>query len=201
MISKRKVGEAAARVVNGGSTKPELKVKIQDAMLAAAQARDTFILQLFSANKQQGIHTFPFDIISTFELTVADGKVELPRRGLSILKNNSGIYRVATSDYEEPQELIPTKRGDNTLYSGQLGNNIEGRPSYYPLRQTLYTQGVGDGCKLEVDMVVAGEEFDSDEFFCIPPEAETDVINMAIQRLAMMMQAPEDMLTDSKANQ
>lgn len=201
MITKRKVGEAAYRAVNGGSTKPELKVKIQDAMLAAAQARDTFLLQLFSANRQQGNFTFPFDVLSTFELTVADGKVELPRRALSVLRNNSGIYRVATMDCEEPQELIPTRRGDDTLYKGQLGKDIEGRPSYYPLRQTLYVQGVGDGCKLEVDMVVAGEEFDSDEFFCIPIESQADVINMAIQRLMIMAQTPQDIFTDSKANQ
>jgi hypothetical protein len=201
MITKRKVAEAAARVVNGGSTKPELKVKIQDAMLAAGQARDSYLMQLFSANNDQGNFTFPFDVLSTFELTVQDGKVVLPRRVLSILKHNSGIYRVATSDCEEQQELIPTRRGSNTLYSGQLSRNLEGRPSYYPLRDTLYVQGVGDGCKLEIDAVISGEEFTADEFFALPPEAENDVINMAIQRLAMMMQSPEDMLTDSKANQ
>jgi hypothetical protein len=201
MITKKKVGEAVLRAVMGGSTKPELKVKIQDAMLASAQARDAWILQFFSASKMEGYHTFPFDILSTYELVVSNSKVTLPRRGLSVLKHNSGIYRVVTTDCNHPQELIPTRRGSDTLYSGQVGAALEGRPSYFPLRQDLYVKGVQDGCVLLVDYVVAGEEFGLDEFFCIPPEAETEVINLAISRMSIQAQTPEDLYTDSKSNQ
>ena len=122
-ISKKKLGERVYRTLNAGVTKPELKIHIRDAMLAVAQARDFAILSMFYEKKAMGEHTFPFDILSEEERTVENGEVTIPR-GLSIMKHNAGIYRVVTSNCEEPEELIPTRYGFNTLYKNQQSNAL-----------------------------------------------------------------------------
>lgn len=199
-ITLKKLGERAQRIVNAGVSKPELKVDVRDAMLSVAQARDEALLQLFYDKKATGDHTFPFDILSEFTLTVEDKKVTLPKRGLSILKHNSGIYRVVTSGCGEEEELLPTPYGFNTLYKNQPSIGLEGRPSYVPFQDQLRVKGVEDGCKLLVTMVVAGEEFDEDEFFCIPPELENSVVRNAIENLTVMVNAQEDATTNARGD-
>lgn len=200
-ITKRKLGERLFRIVNAGSTKPELKIKIQDCMLAVAQARDKVVVQAMFERNLIGDHSVPYDLISTFDLTVQDGQVTLPRRGLTILKHNSGVYRVVCRSCDQEEELIPTERGNSTLFSGQPSRDLEGRPSYYPLRDKLFTRRIADGEVISVDMIVAGEEFDLNEFFCVPPEMQADIIQMAAQDLGVMIQTPEDIITDAKSNQ
>ena len=199
-ISKKKLGERVQRVLNAGVTKPELKIHVRDAMLAVAQARDEAILQMFYEKKSMGEHTFPFDILSEFTLTVENSEIKLPKRGLSILKHNSGIYRVATTKCDDPEELIPTRYGFNTLFKNQPSNALEGRPSYFPFQDILRTNGIEDGCEVLVTMVVAGEEFGEDEFFCIPPEMEDQVVRTAIQTLTIMVNATEDLTTNARGD-
>jgi len=199
-ITRKKLGERVYRILGGGSTKPELKIKIQDAMLAVSQSRDQAILELFYEKKAQDEHTFPYDILSEFTLEVENGVINLPRRGLSVLKHNSGIYRVSTLDSDNPEEIIPVSTGFKTLYAKQASIGLEGNPYYSPFQDQLRVTGVADGCKVLVEMVVAGEYFDDNEFFCIPPELENEVVRNAIETLTIMYNAMEDVATDSRAN-
>ena len=199
-ISKKKLGERVFRIMNAGSTKPEVKIHIQDAMLAVGQARDEALTNLFYEKKAMDEHTFPYDILSSFDVTIEDGKATLPKRGLSILKHNSGIYRVFTKNCEYPEELIPTSKGFTTLYKNLDGFQMAGRPTYQPIRNILHIQGLSDGCELGVEMVVSGEEFTEDEFFCIPPDLQNEVVRIAVQTLSVMQQAMTDIVSDAKPN-
>lgn len=199
MITKKKLGERLQRILQGGSTKPELKITLQDCMLAVSQSRDKLITAIVSQNKRDGNHTFPYDIISEVETTSVNGVAPLPKRGLSILKHNTGIYRVIT-DSDTPVELIPRKRGADTLYSGQEVNNLGGRPSYIPSIDKLKVYGVSDNCKLLVEMVVAGEDIDMSEPFPIPPDLEDDVITTALGIMQVMLGVSEDKISDTKEN-
>jgi hypothetical protein len=200
MITKAKLAERLQRLLQGGSTKPELKITLQDCMLAVAQSRDKLITAIVAQNKQDGNHTFPYDIISEVETVVEGKKAPLPKRGLSILKHNSGIYRVTTTNCEEPIELIPRKRGADTLYRGQEIQGLGGMPSYIPALGHLKVSGVSDGCELLVEMVVAGEDFGMDEPFAIPPDLQDDVITTALGIMQVMYGIPEDKVTDAKEN-
>lgn len=199
MITLGKLGERLQRLIQGGSTRPELKITLQDCMLAVAQARDKLIVAIVAQNKKDGNHTFPYDIISEVETVVQNKKAILPKRGLSILKHNTGIYRVIT-DCDTPVELIPRKRGANTLYSGQEVRDIGGLPTYIPTLGYLNVTGVDEGAKLIVEMVVAGEDFGIDEPFAIPPDLQDDVIAAAIPIMQVMLGIPEDKINDSKEN-
>ena len=200
MITVSKLGERLQRILQGGSTVPELKITLQDCMLAVAQSRDKLITAIVSQNKKDGNHTFPYDIISEVETVVTGKKAVLPKRGLSILKHNSGIYRVTTTNCDEPVELIPRKRGADTLYSGQEISNLGNMPSYIPSIDHLKVMGVTDDCELLVEMVVAGEEFGMDEPFAIPPDLQDDVITTAMGIMQVMYGIPEDKMTDAKEN-
>lgn len=197
-ITIGKLGERVQRIVNGGSTKPELKIHKRDAILAVAQARDEAITNLMYEKKAMDEHTFPYDILSTLETTVENGEAVLPKRGLSILKHNSGIYRISTQD--GLQELIPTTIGFNTLFKGLQGKLLGGNPSYQPIGKKIQVSGIADGCKLRIEMVVAGEEFEEDEFLPIPSDLQNRVVQIAVQTLSIMMQAQEDLVTDSRSN-
>ena len=116
------------------------------------------------------------------------------------MKHNEGVYRVVHEDCDHEEELIPTQRGSNTLYSSQPARNLEGRPSYYPLRGHLSIKNIPDGEKVIVDMIVAGEEFTDKEFFCIPPELQADVVAAAASDLGLMITTEEDIITDAKSN-
>lgn len=195
-----KLGERLQRILQGGSTKPELKITLQDCMLAVAQSRDKLITAIVAQNKKDGNHTFPYDIISEVETVVAGKKAPLPKRGLSILKHNTGIYRVTTTNCDEPVELIPRKRGANTLYSGQEVRDLGGMPTYTPSIDHLRVNGVAEGCELLVEMVIAGEEFGMGEPFAIPPDLQDDVITAAMGIMQVMYGIPEDKMTDAKEN-
>lgn len=195
-----KLGERLQRILQGGSTKPELKVTLQDCMLAVAQARDKLIVAIVAQNKRDGNHTFPYDIISEVETVVEGKRAALPKRGLSILKHNTGIYRVTTCNCDDPVELIPRKRGADTLYSGQEVQGLGGMPTYFPALNELRVTGVSDGTELLVEMVVAGEDFGMDEPFAIPPDLQDDVINTAAQIMQVMAGIPQDKITDAKEN-
>lgn len=194
-----RLGERLQRILQGGSTRPELKITLQDCMLAVAQARDKMIVAIVAQNKRDGNHTFPYDIISEVSSTVQGRKAPLPKRGLSILKHNTGIYRVTTC-CDEPVELIPRKRGADTLYSGQEIRDVGGRPTYIPALDHLKVTGVDNGDELLIEMVVAGEDFGLDEPFAIPPDLQDDVIASALQIMQTMLGIPEDKITDSKEN-
>jgi hypothetical protein len=188
--------------VNGGSTKPELKVHIKDAMLAVAQARDELVTNLIYERKANDDHSIPWDVLSTLEVTLENGEAVLPKRGLSILKYNEGIYRVYTADKnpKDAEEVIPTPIGFNTLYKGLDGIILGGRPRYQPIGGKIQVQGVEDGCKLKIDMIVAGEEFDEDEMFAIPADLQNKTVNLAVQTLIVMLNAQHDIVTDAKPN-
>jgi hypothetical protein len=202
IISAGKLGERVQRIINGGSTKPELKIHKRDAILAVAQARDEAITNLFYEKKSLDEHTFPYDILSTLEVEVKDGEAPLPKRGLSILKHNSGIYRITTAcdNPADAEELIPTPIGFNTLYKNLQGITLGGNPSYQPIEDRIQVQGVEDGCKLKIEMVLAGEEFTEDEFFCIPADLQNEVVRIAVQTLMIMSEAEHDVISDSKPN-
>lgn len=201
-ITASKLGERVQRIVNGGSTKPELKIHKRDAILAVLQARDEAITTLIYEKKAMDEHTFPYDILSTLETTVEGNEATLPKRGLSILKHNSGIYRITTvcDNAEDVQELIPTTIGFNTLFKGLQGKLLGGNPSYQPIGQKIQVNGVTDGSKLKIEMVVAGEEFTEDEFLAIPPSLQNKVVEIAVRTLTVMMNAQEDLVTDSRSN-
>ena len=201
-ITASKLGERVQRVVNGGSTKPELKIHKRDAILAVLQARDEAIVNLMYEKKAMGEHSFPYDIISTLDTTVQGGSAPLPKRGLSVLKHNSGIYRVTTvcDNLTDEVELIPTTIGFNTLFKGLQGKLLGGHPSYQPIGDKIQVQGVSDGSKLKIEMVVAGEEFTEDEFLAIPPSLENKVFQIAVQTLTVMINAQSDLITDAKPN-
>jgi len=201
MITKQKLGERVQRILSGGSSKPELKIDIRDAMLAVSQARDQLIMQYYYDTKKIDQHSIPYDIISTFKEPVnKDGSklyVKLPLRGLSGLSLNNGIYRL-TNDCDE--EIIPTRTGFKSLYSEQEGRRLDGRPTYYPKLDKCYLSGVDESCEITIEMIVAGEEFDEDEFFCIPADLQEAVVMQAIKVLSTQRQIPEDQITNAKGD-
>ena len=77
-ITASKLGERVQRIVNGGSTKPELKIHKRDAILAVLQARDEASTTVIYEKKARDEHTFPYDILSTLETTVEGKEAILP---------------------------------------------------------------------------------------------------------------------------
>ena len=202
-ISKEKLAERCVRIVNAGKDVVENKVTIQDAMLAVAQARDQAVLEVISARKSVGEHDVPFDLLTEKTIPATPNKghhvAHLPTRGLSILSHNMGIFAVFPES-DPSEEIFPVSNNHQRLYSRQPALNMEGVVFYVPFQQriTIYNLPSDQECPIIVQYFQAGEDFEDDEFFCIAPEMQDNVVRKALEILGIQEQATEDFATDSR---
>jgi len=200
-ISKGKLAERVTRALQAGKILVENRVTKRDAALAVAQARDQAILEAFMQRKSVMEHTMPFDFLVEKVVSAKKEKnnhiATLPTRGLSLLSHNQGIFLV-TLEKDPTQEIYPVTNSHITMFRGQPALDMENEMFYSPFQQKLRIYGLeSDECNLIVQYVQAGEDFDNDEFFCIPPELQDTVVNKAVQMLAPQL-GEEDTITDAK---
>lgn len=201
-ISKSKLADRVVRTLNAGKVLVENRVTSRDAMLAVAHARDQAILEAFMQRKAIGEHSMPFDFLTESVVTAenVEGKnyrlAKLPARGLSLLSHNQGIFLVAL-DNDPSQEIYPVTNSHLTMYAGQPALAMEGEMYYIPFHDTLKVYGLEKDCSLIVQFVKAGEYFTEDEFFCISPSMQDDVVRRAVEMLSAQL-GQEDTFTDAK---
>lgn len=204
-ITAGKIAEEVRNVLSGGEGKPEVVPTRRQALYAVQQARNKVIFDFMWAMKGAGEHTVPFDLIDEKEVELLPYKdnamyIPLENRVLSGLPKNIGLFQLTTNDFP-PQEIIPAPPSFLTLYQNQNSFSMEGNPYYIPVKDNLYVYGIGGkGCKLNMRAIFAGETYGEHDFFCITPEMETDVVEMAIKMLGLMREIPEDRITDNTKN-
>ena len=201
--SKGKLGERVLRIINAGKDTVEQKVKIQDCELAIAQARDKILLESLNLiQRSEELTYIPLDWLS--EREIAPQKkgnylvAELPSRPLTLFNGNLGIYSVhPTSD--DTKEIIPAPTNFRRLYARQAAGTMQNKPYYIPHQNQLRIYNIAEeDCPITVLYVQAGEDFTSQEYFCLPPELQNDVVIMALEIMGYQKQAVEDPITDAK---
>jgi len=201
-ITAGKLAEETRSILSGGSAKIEVMPTRRMCLTAVQQARDKAIFQYIYAQKADGNHVVPFDLLDEREVELVpyrDGAmmIELKDRILTGLPKNMGIYQLTTTDLF-PEEVIPAPSTYLTMFKGRSSFNLEGSPFYVPVKDKLYVYGIsGEGCKLNLKGIYAGATYNETEFFCVPPELQIDIINMAVGILATMQNIPEDIITDN----
>ena len=201
-ITAGKLAEEVRSILSGGNTKIEVLPTRRMCLLAVQQARNKAIFQYVYAQKADGNHVVPFDLLDEREVELIPYKegihmVELKDRVLTGLPKNMGIYQLTTNE-AFPDEIIQAPSTYLTMFKGRNSFSMEGTPFYVPVKDRLYVYGIGgEGCTLLLKGIYAGEAYGEFDFFCIPPDLEIDVINMAVGILATMQNIPEDIITDN----
>lgn len=204
-ITSGKIAEEVRNILSGGESKPEVIPSRRQAIYAVQQARNKVIFDFMWAMKSAGENSVPFELIDEKEVELESYKdgvkmISLKDRVMSGLPNGVGVFQLTTTDMP-PTEVLPTPTGFLTLYQNQSSFNMEGEPYYIPVKDTLYVYGIkGDGCNLTLRAIFAGESYGEDDFFCITPEMEIDIVSTAIKLLATMREMPEDQITDNTKN-
>lgn len=202
-ISKTKLAERCLRIMNAGKDTVEQKVKIQDCELAVGQARDKVLLDYITLIKETEESLYiPLDWLTERELTPErKGNyfvATLPTRPVSLFNNNLGVYSLHPSS-DDTKEIIPVLANFRRMYAKQAAGDLQGSPYYTPFQQELRIYNLKEeDCPLMVMYVQAGEEFTSDEYFCVPLEAQEPIVRMALELMGFQSQAVEDPITDSK---
>lgn len=205
MSSKYKIAEQVVKLLSAGQQKDGLKVSVQQAMHAVGQAANKIIRAFILSNKQMGVETIPFDIISSYsiksEYDVDRDKwyVPLPVRALSGLPNNSGIHRVRlASDWGN--DFVPLNEGFYSMYRDLDALMLESRPAYFPERDRLYLVGYSKDAMFDVKIIADVNDIDDLDQVPLMADMENDVVMLAVQILSSQIQMVRDETNNNSAN-
>lgn len=200
-ITAGKLADMVRAIISGGNPKPEVVPSRRQALLAVQQARNRVVSDFVWALHREEERTIPFELIDEKEVKLLDYKdgvkrVSLESRVLSGLPRNVGIVSLTTVDMP-PVEVIPAPTNFMTLYQNLDSFDMGGEPFFVPVKDNLYVYNIDGNCDLLLRAIFAGQEYGEREFFCITPEMEKDVIDIALSMLMPMREIPEDAITDN----
>lgn len=201
-ITAGKIAEEVRSILSGGNLKLEVLPTRRMCIVAVQQARNKAVFNYIYNEKRNSNHTVPFDLIDEREVDLVPYKdgvymIELKDRIMTGLPKNMGVYQLTTND-PMPDEILPAPSTYLTMFKGRNSFGMEGSPFYIPVKDKLYVYGIGGkNCKLLLKGIYAGEAYGEYGFFCVPPELEMDIIDIAVKTLSTMVNIPEDIITDN----
>lgn len=203
MATKYRLAENLLKVMN--QSLKDSKVTMQEAMLYTSQAANKYIRDLIWANNSIGETIVPYGVLRDYDVeTKKDSDrnllyANLPVRSLETLHNNMGIFQVVPcNDFTAP--IIPVPKGWMGLYAGRESYSLEGQLAYMPERDKIYIIGadVNEHMKLTITIIPDSTGLAPEDELPLPPEAEGDVIQLALQQLQITIQTPQDLTNDNK---
>jgi hypothetical protein len=202
MVSKRKIAEVVLNRVNGGIINRDSKITLRQAMFAVGEVRNSLIQKdVFDNYAAFGEFDVPFDILSeyivksTYNTEQCKWYAELPVAVIS-LYNGMGIYHVSVVG-DEANDLIPMKSGAISLFAGLPANELEGQRGYIPRGRVVELKGFKEEVSLLMRLIVDSDDLGDRDDFMVPADWQTQITDMAVQKMAMQAQIPQDNILDN----
>lgn len=201
-MNKQKSGQELIRLLNRRFT--EGSITQQEAQLYVGQAANKYIRDYLWALQKQGEYVIPASFLREYtEEAKLDSNreewyVDLPVRTLDSIGYNRGVYHVY-KQYNEDDLFVPTNTGFLGMFSGLDSFELEGRLSYRQIGNRIYINGtnVGTGYMLSMNLLVDNNELAPDEELTLPPDAEEEVMHLALQLVKIKMGLPPDLIVDN----
>lgn len=201
MATKYRLGENLLKVFS--QSVKDSKITLQESMLYVSQATNKYIRDLVWANKSIGELTVPYSVLVDYDVTAKEDNkgrliAPLPIRTLETLHNNMGVFQVIPCG-EFGNSLIPVNKGWMSLYAGRASYNLEGQLAYLPERDRLFIIGADTKeLELTVTLIPDSTGLNPEDELPLPPDAEQEVIALAMQMYQTTIQLPQDVVNDNK---